>query len=136
MRGIMAVILGLSLCVAGRAAEEKIRGVLEKTTKAGACAQITDALAEIYYISKTDESEKAIAEYVGKNVKVVISGTVEAKEGDPSYFFALKTVEKYAPKLPPAPEKKAEAKPPENKPAPTLPPDPTAIPMPKMEVKK
>jgi hypothetical protein len=71
--------------------------------KAGACAQITDALAEIYYINKTDEAEKAIANFVGKNERVVISGTVETKEGDTAYFFNLKSAEPYTPKLPPAP---------------------------------
>ncbi|HEY3323453.1 MAG TPA: hypothetical protein VGP72_23570 [Planctomycetota bacterium] len=129
---LLAGILSLSLSLFG--AEEKIRGVLEKTTKGGACAQITDALADVYYITKTDEAEKAIASYVGKNEKVVITGTVENKEGDTASFFNLKTVEAYNPKMPPAPppppppppvakpeEKKDEAKAPDTKPAETKP---------------
>ena len=62
---------------------------------------MTDALSEIYYINSTDEAEKALIKYVGKNIKVVITGNVETKEGDTSYFFELKSVEPYAPKLPP-----------------------------------
>ena len=98
------VLIALLLCsVRGFTAEEKIRGVLEKTAKPGACAQITDALNDIYYITKTDESEKQVAAYAGKNIRVVIAGTVETREGDPSYFFNLKTLEEYKPKMPPAP---------------------------------
>ena len=103
MRVLTILAAMLSISVSLRAGEEKIRGLLEKTNKAGACAQITDALAEVYYINKTDENEKAVAKYLGKNEKVVLTGTVESKEGDPSYFFALKSVEQYAPKMPPAP---------------------------------
>jgi hypothetical protein len=99
--GMLALLAVLSGGVFG--AEEKIRGVLEKTVKPGACAQISDALAEIYYINKTDEAEKLVAPFVGKNEKVVVTGTVEQKEGDPAYYFTLKSVEAYAPKLPPAP---------------------------------
>jgi CO dehydrogenase/acetyl-CoA synthase gamma subunit (corrinoid Fe-S protein) len=92
------------------AGEEKIRGVLEKTSRPGACAQITDALSETYYVNKTDQAEKLVAEYVGKNIKVVISGIVEQKENDPAYYFALKSVEKYTPKLPLPPPPPAEPK--------------------------
>ncbi len=113
---------------AALSAEEKIRGVLEKTAKPGACAQITDALSDIYYINKTDEAEKAVANFVGKTQKVVITGTVEVKEGDASLFFNLKSAEAYSPKMPPAPpappaapvaapapETKGDAKAPEEK---------------------
>src|SRR5437016_4733530 len=113
-----AMILSiLVLSLTARAAEEKIRGVLEKTAKPGACAQITDALSDVYYITKTDESEKAVASFVGKTQKVVITGTVEAKEGDASLFFNLKTAEAYTPKMPPAPPPPAVpvVGPPENK---------------------
>jgi hypothetical protein len=117
---IVAVLIVVSLTV--RASEEKIRGVLEKTTKPGACAQIADALADVYYVAKTEEAEKAVAKYVGKNERVVVSGTVEQKEGDPAFFLNLKAVEPYAAKLPPAPpppepkaEPKTEAKTPEAK---------------------
>jgi len=113
---VIAALMALSVTV--KAGEESIRGVLEKTVKPGACAQITDALADVYYVSKTDEAEKAVAKYVGKNEKVVVTGTVETKEGDPAYFLNLKSAEPYAAKLPPAPapvavpaaEPKAEAK--------------------------
>jgi len=88
---------------------EKIRGLLEKTVKPGACAQITDALSEIYYVTKTDEATKLVEKYLGKDEKVVITGIVESKEGDPSYFFNLKSVEPYTPKLPPAPSASAPA---------------------------
>jgi hypothetical protein len=108
----MGLILAL-VCVAfsSRAAEEKIRGVLEKTAKPGACAQITDALSDVYYINKTDEAEKAVASFVGKTQKVVITGTVETKEGDASLFFNLKSAEAYTPKMPPAPPAPATAAP-------------------------
>ncbi|MCY3022883.1 MAG: hypothetical protein NTW87_28215 [Planctomycetota bacterium] len=96
---VLLCVVSASVC----AGEEKIRGLLEKTAKPEACAQITDALADVYYIKKTDEAEKAVAKYLGKNEKVVITGTVEAKEGDAAPFFNLKLVEPYVPKMPPAP---------------------------------
>jgi len=105
-----AVLIAFLLVgVSAWAGEEKIRGVLEKTVKPGACAQITDALSDIYYIVKSDEAEKAIEKYVGKNEKVVISGTVETKEGDPAFFFNLKSVEPYAARMPPPPPAPAVA---------------------------
>jgi hypothetical protein len=118
MRQFLIVLTLVGISTGVLAAEEKIRGVLEKTVRAGACAQITDALAETYYITKSDEAEKMIAEYVGKNVKVVITGTVESKEGDPAFYFTLKSVEPYTPKMPtadpkatpPAPDAKKEDK--------------------------
>lgn len=79
------------------AAEETIRGVLEKTVKPGACAQIKDALNEWYFVIKTEESEKLIAPFVGKNKRVVIVGTQEQREGDPAYYFNLKSAEEYVP---------------------------------------
>jgi hypothetical protein len=109
-------LVALLLCASIKigAAEEKIRGVLEKTTKGGACAQITDALNDVYYVSKSDESEKAVADFVGKNIRVLITGTVEQKEGDTAFFFNLKSVQKYEPKMP---EAKAEEKKPDAAPA-------------------
>lgn len=80
------------------AAEETIRGVLEKTVKPGACAQIKDALSEWYYVIKTDESEKLIAPFVGKNKRVVIVGHMEQREGDPAFYFSLRTTEEFIPK--------------------------------------
>ena len=103
MKKLFLIILLAGISSGIVAAEEKIRGVLEKTVKAGACAQITDALAETYYITKSDEAEKMVAEYVGKNLKVVITGTVDSKEGDPAFYFTLKSVEPYVAKLPPVP---------------------------------
>ena len=129
MRRYLAFVFVLGLATSARGGEEKIRGMLEKTVKPGACAQITDALSEIYYINKTDEAEKLVAAFVGKNEKVVIAGVVEQKEGDPSYFFTLKSVEPYAAKLPPAPP-----------PAPAVPdvkaPGDAKAPAPAPEVKK
>jgi hypothetical protein len=92
-----ACVWALGLCAAGSAwaaapADERIRGVLEKTVRPGACAQIRDALQETYYILKNEETEKKIAPYVGRNATVVITGTAETREGDPSQYFALKTV--------------------------------------------
>lgn len=98
------------------ASEEKIRGVLEKTAKGDACAQLTDALNEIYYVSKSDAAEKMIAEYVGKNVKVQLTGTIENKPNEPYGYINLKEVAPFVAKLPPAPppppvtEKKEEPK--------------------------
>lgn len=99
----MAAMAVLVAAMAVRGGEEKIRGTLEKTTKPGACAQITDALGDVYYVNKTDEAEKAVAAFVGKNQKVVIAGTVETKEGDTALYFSLKTAAAYEAKLPPAP---------------------------------
>jgi hypothetical protein len=80
--------------------------VLEKTVKAGACAQVTDALNEIYYVVKTAESEKQCNELMGK--RVVLTGTVEQRAGDPAYYLNVKASELYQPKLPAKP---AEATP-------------------------
>ncbi len=84
------------------AADETIRGVLEKTVKPGACAQIKDALNEWYFVIKTEESEKLIAPFVGKNKRVIIVGTMEQREGDPAYYFSLKSAEEF---VPPPPKK-------------------------------
>jgi hypothetical protein len=88
-----------------RAAEEHIRGVLEKTVKAGACAQATDALNDTYYVVKTAESEKMCNELMGK--RVVLTGVVEQRAGDPAYYLNLKAAEPYQPKLPPKPAEAA-----------------------------
>jgi len=94
------VVLTLLLSAHLSAAEERIIGVLEKTTKTGACAQITDSLNEVYYITKTDEEEKLVAPIAGKNIKVVIAGTVESRDAETAYFFTLKTIDAYKPKMP------------------------------------
>src|SRR4051812_42891912 len=99
----LVVLLGAVRLNAADEKFEKIRGVLEKTTKPGAVAQITDALAEIYYVAKSDEAEKAVAKFLGKPEKVVVTGKVESKEGDPAYFINVKSVEPYVVKGPPAP---------------------------------
>lgn len=104
----LAALLLSVLALTGRAAEEHIRGVLEKTVKPGACAQITDALSEIYYVLKTEEAEKLVAECLGKNIKVVVTGVAVKQEGDPAFFFSLKSVEKARTVPPPA--KPASAK--------------------------
>ena len=96
---LLACLPGLA---AARAADEHIRGVLEKTVKPGACAQITDALKEIYYVVKNDEAEKACAELMGK--RVVLTGVVEQRQGDAAYFLSLRKAEPYQPKLPEAPQ--------------------------------
>ncbi|HYF48508.1 MAG TPA: hypothetical protein VEJ63_03840 [Planctomycetota bacterium] len=111
MKQILLFMFALFLCPrVNAAAEETIRGVLEKTTRAGACAQITDVLGETYYVLKTDESEKLVADFVGKNIRVVITGTAEQKEGDASWYFNLKSVKKYEAKTEgkPATESKKE----------------------------
>jgi hypothetical protein len=86
-------VLCTTHCVA-QSAEETIYGILEKTTRAGASAQITDTLNETYYITKSDVTDKLIADFVGKNIRVVITGVAERKEGDTSWYFNLKTVQK------------------------------------------
>jgi FKBP-type peptidyl-prolyl cis-trans isomerase len=111
MRKAILLLAMLLSIAATHAADEKIRGVLEKTDKPGACAQVTDALGDTYYIAQTSETEKLIADFVGKNIKVVVTGTVETKDGKPpANFVSLKSVEKYLPKLPPAPAAAAESK--------------------------
>jgi hypothetical protein len=92
---LMALVLGSGSV---SALEETIRGVLEKSVKPGANAQIKDALGEYYYIIKTDESEKLIAPFAGKNKKVVIVGSAEQREGDPAFYFNLRTIEEYVAK--------------------------------------
>lgn len=78
--------------------EERIRGVLEKTAKPNACAQITDALNDVYYVVKTVESEKACAPLIGR--RVVLTGTVEERGEAQVYFLTLKRAELYQPKQP------------------------------------
>ncbi len=76
--------------------EERIRGVLEKTARPNACAQITDALNDIYYVVKTVASEKSCAPLIGR--RVVLSGTVEERGEARVYFLTLKRAEAYRPK--------------------------------------
>lgn len=80
------------------AAEERIRGVLEKTARTDACAQITDALNETYFIAKSDAAVKLCADLMGK--RVVVTGVVEQRPGDPAYYLLLKKAEAYQPRLP------------------------------------
>ena len=98
---LFAIALGLSAF----GAEERIRGVLEKTARPDACAQITDVLDETYYVNKSDATERMIAKFLGRNIPVVVTGTVENKPGTQGLYFNLKSVEQYTP-----PEKKDGAK--------------------------
>ena len=92
------LVLVMVLWFAGRSegVEERIRGVLEKTAKPNACAQITDALNDIYYVVKTVDSEKACAPLIGQ--RVVLAGVVEERGAERVYFIMLKKVENYRPK--------------------------------------
>jgi len=87
----------LLACLAARAecVEERIRGVLEKTAKPNACAQITDALNDIYYVVKTVESEKACAPLIGR--RVVLTGTVEERGEARVYYLTLRRADAYQP---------------------------------------
>ena len=105
-----------TLSFVSRGAEEKIRGLLEKTVKPDACAQIVDALNEVYYVAKTDATEKMVANFVGKNQKVVVTGTVENKPNETVPFINAKSVEAYLPKMPPAPATPVAEKPEEKAP--------------------
>ena len=116
MRWCAIVIFMVAAAVSAVAGEEKFRGILEKTDKPEASAQITDALNEIYYVSKSDATEKMIADYIGKNQRVVVTGTIETKPNTQLQYISAKLVEAYAPKLPPAPP------PPPPPPAVTTPP--------------
>ena len=109
-------VCAVVLCFASPGAEEKVRGLLEKTAKPDACAQIVDALNEQYYLEKADATEKMIASFIGKNQKVVVTGTIAAKPNESIPFISVKSVEAYTPKMPPAPppvvpEKKEEPTP-------------------------
>lgn len=82
-------------CAHSQAAEPKVehlRGVLEKTMRADASAQITDSLGDTYYVAKTEATEKRIVNFVGKPKKVVVTGLVEARANG-SLYFQLKTIE-------------------------------------------
>src|SRR5947207_3099301 len=103
MRWMAMVWMIMPVAFVARAGEERIRGMLEKTDKAEACAQIKDALNELYYVTKSDAAEKMVANFVGKSQRVVLTGTVENKSNESVPYINLKTVEPYAPKLPPAP---------------------------------
>jgi hypothetical protein len=105
MAWVFAGAAWLAGVTVSRAADEHIRGVLEKTVKAGACVQVTDALNETYYVVKTAESEKLCNELLGK--RVVLTGVVEERAGDPAYYLNLKAAEPYQPKLPPKPAEAA-----------------------------
>jgi len=110
-------VCAVVVCFASRGAEEKGGGLLEKTAKPDACAQIVDALNELYYLEKADATEKMIAGFIGKNQKVVVTGTIAAKPNESIPFISVKSVEAYTPKMPPAPpppvapEKKEEPAP-------------------------
>jgi len=83
------------------AVEERIRGVLEKTAKPNAIAQITDALKETYYIAKSENAEKLCKDLMGK--RVVVTGTVEQRPGDHDFILIVTKAEEYTPQLPTAP---------------------------------
>jgi hypothetical protein len=76
-----------------RGVEERIRGVLEKTANPNACAQITDALNDIYFVVRTVESEKACGPLIGQ--RVVLTGTVEERTEDRLLYLTLKQAEVY-----------------------------------------
>lgn len=118
----------LLLAGAAHGVDEHIRGVLEKTARTDACAQITDALNEIYYVAKGDAAEKMCAELMGK--RVVLTGTVEQHAGDTAYYLVLKKAEAYQAKLPAAP-KTTDGKSETSMPLP--PAGPTPLPLPKDE---
>ena len=103
MRYMVIMWIVFSAGLVAQAGEERIRGMLEKTEKAEACAQIKDALNELYYVTKSDAAEKMVANFVGKSQRVVVTGTVESKPNESVPYINLKTVEPYNPKLPPAP---------------------------------
>jgi len=104
---------GLRLCISAAlcavlftvahasAVEERIRGVLEKTAKPSALAQITDALKETYYVAKSDNAEKLCKDLMGK--RVVIAGTVEQRPGEADFILIVTKAEEYIPQLPTAP---------------------------------
>lgn len=68
-------------------AEERIRGTLEKTARPGACAQITDALKETYFLSHSAEAQKACADLFGR--KVLVTGVVDVRPGTEDYYFTV-----------------------------------------------
>ncbi|MCZ7647534.1 MAG: hypothetical protein M5U26_20140 [Planctomycetota bacterium] len=118
MRTIGLCVLLLVLARA-HAYEERLRGTLEKTAKPGACAQLTDALNETYYVLKTTESENLCAPLYGQ--KVLLTGIVEKRVGDADYFLNLKAAEAYRPE---SDQEKPPARPNPGNTAP-LPPPPT-----------
>ena len=85
------LILAFAVPRMAMCAEERIRGVLESTTRAGTCAQITDALKEVYYVLKTPDAEKMCKEWLGK--KVVVTGHVEQRPNDSTYYINATTIE-------------------------------------------
>lgn len=102
MKGLWPVALLLVLVAGGvDAAEERIRGILENTANPGACAQITDALNDVYYVVKTVESEKACAPLIGQ--RVVLTGTVEERVDDRLLYLTLKKAEVYQSRQPETP---------------------------------
>ncbi|MBI3830834.1 MAG: hypothetical protein HY291_15040 [Planctomycetes bacterium] len=130
MARVSILVLAGFLLLTGPAhgVDEHIRGVLEKTARTDACAQITDALNEIYYVAKGDAAEKMCADLLGK--RVVLTGTVEQHAGDTAYYLVLKKAEAYQAKLPAAPKTpdgKAETS------MPLPPAGPAPLPLPKEE---
>ena len=96
------LLLGLyGVCQAGavtHAVEEHLRGTLEHTAKVGACAQMTDALKETYYVLNTPEAQKACADLFGK--KALLTGVVEQRVGDQDYYIKLIKLEPWEPTAP------------------------------------
>ena len=110
-----------------RAVEEHIRGVLEKTVREGACAQITDALNEIYYVLKTPDSEKLCGQYLGQ--RVLLTGSVEPRGAEGAYFLNVKKAEPWQPKQPGAKTDDASS----GTSVPLPPPPPPPVPAPKAD---
>jgi len=119
MRGLFLILALLVPSAPGAfGVEEHVQGVLEKTVREGACAQLTDVLNDVYYVLKTPEAERALADLIGK--KVVITGVVEQRGNDPAYYLSFRSATLYQPK--------SATKPPDTGSGPLPPPTPSAAP--------
>lgn len=110
------------------AGEERLRGVLEPTAHPDACAQLTDALRDTYYIPRTPEAERLCKQALGRRVLLV--GTVEERPGDAALYFWLKELRvlEPPPAAPPRTAPPASAVAPATRPSATRPPVSTAPP--------
>lgn len=86
-------------CPDEKPSEETLYGILEKTAHENACAQIADALGDVYYIMRTPEAVESCKAWYGKTV--VLIGIVERQVNSTILLFRLKTVQAWTPKPPP-----------------------------------
>jgi FKBP-type peptidyl-prolyl cis-trans isomerase FklB len=101
----------LFYCAAASATDVTVVGTLEKTDRPGACAQLTDAASDVYYITQTGAAAALLAPFIDNKIKAALTGEVKTQEGAPPLrFLEVKKAEKYESKMPPPPTQEEKNK--------------------------